>query len=285
MSQFFDKSEVRRTALKCEPIQFEGLYFYPITVEHYDVFLACESALTVRLSMLPAIYAAKNYAQAIFSMQLDAMMQGGNEGQAGYWTRFMQLLVLSLKIEPEAVGRSIQMLVDKNSPTTLKALVITQTTEDEGERLVRISPSQIGQIRELIALMNGRELPDEADNAELIQAEQDVQDLNRAFELDVNMDDLKASIAASQHIRMKELDSWTILEFDLIKNAIDREKHFMVYGIGEASGMVKFKNGNPVPSPFFNKKKENIGIISAQAFQSRVQGAIQQTDSLPNLPI
>lgn len=285
MSQFFDKSEVRRIALSGEPVLFCGLSFYPITVEHYDIFLACESALTVRLSMLPAVYAVQNYAQALFSMQIDAMMQNGEAGRLGYWSRLMQLLVLSLKINPETASQCIKMIVDKDNPKTLKALVITQTTSENGESFARITPQQIGQIRELIALMNGRELPDEADNVELIQAEQDVQELNRAFELDVNMEDLKASIAANQHIRMKELDQWTILEFDLIKNAIDRDKHFMVYGIGEASGMVKFKNGNPVPSPFFNKKKENVGIISAQAFQSRVSGAIQQTDSMPNLPI
>ena len=258
MSQFFDKSEVRRIALSGEPVPFCGLYFYPITVEHYGIFLACESALTVRLSMLPAVYAVQNYAQALFSMQIDAMMQNGEAGQLGYWSRMMQLLVLSLKINPETASQCIKMIVDKDNPKTLKALVITQTTSENGESFARITPQQIGQIRELIALMNGRELPDEADNVELIQAEQDVQELNRAFELDVNMEDLKASIAANQHIRMKELDQWTILEFDLIKNAIDRDKHFMVYGIGEASGMVKFKNGNPVPSPFFNKKKENV---------------------------
>jgi hypothetical protein len=191
--------------------------------------------------------------------------------------------MLSLRIPMDEAQFAIRMLVNPEDATDLKALVITQITEMDGEVLTRINPSQMGHIRELIALMNGVELPDEADNPELIQAEMDIQQMNQAFELDVNIDDMKATVAMNQRMRMKDLDDWTILEFDLMKQAIDREKHFMVYGIGEASGMVKFKNGNPVPSLFFNKKKESMAVISANAFQQRVGGAIQSVDELPNL--
>lgn len=284
MGQFFDKAVVRRTALKNEPYMYEGLYFYPITVERYEMFLACESALTIRLSMLPAIYAAKPYASAIFAMQVASMMQDDKDGQISrYWTMFLQLMVMSLRIPFEESQYAIKMLVNPNDATDLKALVITQITEMDGEVLTRLNPSQLGHIRELIALMNGRELPDEADNTELVQADMDIRMMNQTFDLDVNIDDMKATVAMNQKMRMKDLDDWTILEFDLLKQAIEREKHFMVYGIGEASGMVKFKNGNPVPSLFFNKKKESLAVISANAFQQRVGGAIQTVDELPNL--
>ena len=181
--------------------------------------------------------------------------------------------------------QAIKMYVNPNDNTDLQALVITQTTDIDGEVMVRLTPSKVGLLRELIALMNGVELPDEADNPELIQAEQDIRQMNQAFDLDINVDDMKATVAMNQGMRMRDLDNWSILEFNLIKQAIDRDKHFMVYGIGEASGMVKYKNGNPVPSLFFNKKQESLAVISANAFQQRVSGAIQSVDSLPNLPI
>lgn len=286
MSQFFDKAGIRSIALRNEPVKFEGLYFYPITVKQYELFLACEQALTIRLAMLPAVYAVKPYASAIFAMQINSMMRDSEGTEVvRYWTMFLQLMVMALRIPLNQAQYCLQMMVNPDDPSDLKALVVTQTTDIDGEVVARLSPTQMGQIRELIALLNGRELPDEADNAELVQAEMDIQEMNQAFELDVNIDDLKATIALNQRIRMKDLDDWSILEFDLIKQAIDREKHFMVYGIGESSGMVKFKNGNPVPSVFFNKKKDSSAVISAESFQRRVSGAIQSVDSLPNLPI
>ena len=293
MGQFFDKGIVQEKALSGEPIEFNGLFLYPLMVKQYGLFLACESALTLRMSMLPAIYAAMNYGQAIFKMQLEQMLkqlpdqqETQDDLQNGYyWTKFFQLLVCALRIPPQAATESIKMAVDPENQTVLKALIITQIT-DEGEYVVRISPSQIGQLRELIAYMNGVDIPDEADNPELVQAEQDILALQNRSDLEVNLLDLKAAIARDQRIRMKDLDEWTILEFNLIKQAIERDKHFMVCGIGEASGMVKYKNGNPFPSPFFNRKHDSAAVISAQGFQQRIQGAVASVDSLPtNLPI
>lgn len=285
MSQFFDKAEVRSIALNDEPYPFEGLYVYPITVKQYGMFLACESALSVRLSMLPAVYAARNYANALFAMQIDSILHGNEEGQQLLWSMFMNLLLMALRIPFNMAQQAVKMYVNPKNNTDLQALVITQTTDIDGEVMVRLTPSKVGLLRELIALMNGVELPDEADNPELIQAEQDIRQMNQAFDLDINVDDMKATVAMNQGMRMRDLDNWSILEFNLIKQAIDRDKHFMVYGIGEASGMVKYKNGNPVPSLFFNKKQESLAVISANAFQQRVSGAIQSVDSLPNLPI
>ena len=96
---------------------------------------------------------------------------------------------------------------------------------------------------------------------------------------------LTGHVARDQRIRIKELYEWTIYEFELIRAAIDRERRFMVFGIGENSGMVKFPKGNPYPSIFFDKPANVSGVIDAGEFTSRISGAVQTTDKLPdNLP-
>ena len=286
MGQSIDRSELKEKALRNEGYLYEGLTFYPITVKHYGVFLACESALTLRMSMLPAVYASKNFASAIFEMQIEEIMRNGKNASAGYWSKFLRLMCLSLRIPPESAAQSIQMRVNPESPKDLIALIVRQISDETGEAVIRLEPTKIARIREIIAIMNGKELPDEADNSELIQAEMDIASINAAYDLVLEIDDLKASVARDQRIRLHELDEWTILEFDLLKRAIEREKRFLVCGIGESSGMVKWKGGNPYPSPFFDRKRESSAVQSAQKFQERISGAVATTDSLPTkLPI
>ena len=281
MSQFFDKQGIRESAKTGKPYEAFGLLIYPLTVKQYDTFVSCESALTMRMSALPVIYAAKTYAQALFGMYLDEKLQ--DSPVRGSWAKFLWLLCESLHINNENLSQQVRHVVDKKDQTNLTALIITQYTS-EAENVVRLGASQIGQIREIIAELNGRHLPDESENLELIQADEDIRLLNGTVNLDVDTDDLIASVASYQHRRFYEIEEWTIWEFEKIRDAMERERRFTVSNIGEMSGMVKWERGNPYPSLFFNKQRENLGVVSAEAFQRRVSGAVQTVDALPNLP-
>jgi hypothetical protein len=174
--------------------------------------------------------------------------------------------------------------VDNQDKAKLRSVSIRQTAENE-EVAELLSPEDLTNLRGIIAEMNGRKLPDESENSELSKAEMDIR-MSGASKLDFNLDSLLASVARDQRVRIKDLYNWTIYEFELIRAAIDRERRFTVFGIGENSGMVKFPNGNPYPSIFFDKPVEVNGVIDAGAFTSRISGAVQTTDKLPdNLPI
>lgn len=281
MSQFFDKQGIRESAKTGKPYEAFGLLIYPLTVKQYDTFLSCESALTIRLSSLPVVYAAKTYAQALFGMCMDENLQDSQF--RGCWARFLVLLCESLRVNVDNLDRQIKHVVDQNDKSNLTALIVTQYTS-EAENVVRLGASQIGQIREIIAELNGRHLPDESENLELVQADEDIRLLNSTVNLEVDTDDLIASVASYQHKRIYEIEEWTIWEFEKIRDAMERERRFTVSNIGEMSGMVKWERGNPYPSLFFDKKKENLGVVSAEAFQRRVSGAVQTVDALPNLP-
>ena len=289
MSQSYQytNADIMRSAKSGEPIRFKTLYLYPLTVKDYELLWSCESALTIRMATLPVTYAIMRYPEALFAIAIDGkdvVVNGEVVARANDWLRFLMLLCASLRIPLEQMRNAIGFNVDKNDKRRLAFVTVKQFMETE-ENLEALDVSDLLELREIIAKLNGRKLPDESENAELSQADIDIRSQS-GIRLDINVDSLLASVARDQRVRIKDLLPWTIYEFELIRSAIERERRFTVYGIGENSGMVKFPKGNPFPSIFFDKPAESSAVISASEFTSRINGAVQATDKLPdNLPI
>ena len=283
----YTNSDIMRSAKSGEPIRFKTLYLYPLTVKDYELLWSCESALTIRMATLPVTYAIMRYPEALFAIAIDGkdvVVNGDVVARANDWLRFLMLICASLRIPLEQMRNAIGFNVDKNDKRRLAFVTVKQFMETE-ENLEALDVSDLLELREIIAKLNGRKLPDESENAELAQADVDIRSQS-GIRLDINLDSLLASVARDQRIRIKDLLPWTIYEFELIRSAIERERRFTVYGIGENSGMVKFPKGNPFPSIFFDKPAESSAVISASEFTSRINGAVQATDKLPdNLPI
>lgn len=283
----YTNADIMRSAKSGEPIRFKTLYLYPLTVKDYELLWSCESALSIRMATLPVTYAIMRYPEALFAIAIDGkdvVVNGEVVARANDWVRFLMLLCASLRIPLEQMRNAIGFNVDKNDKRRLAFVTVKQFMETE-ENLEALDVSDLLELREIIAKLNGRKLPDESENAELAQADVDIRSQS-GIRLDINLDSLLASVARDQRIRIKDLLPWTIYEFELIRSAIERERRFTVYGIGENSGMVKFPKGNPFPSIFFDKPAESSAVISASEFTSRINGAVQATDKLPeNLPL
>ena len=283
----YTNSDIMRSAKSGEPIRFKTLYLYPLTVKDYELLWSCESALTIRMATLPVTYAIMRYPEALFAIAIDGkdvVVNGDVVARANDWLRFLMLICASLRIPLEQMRNAIGFNVDKNDKRRLAFVTVKQFMETE-ENLEALDVSDLLELREIIAKLNGRKLPDESENAELAQADVDIRSQS-GIKLDINLDSLLASVARDQRVRIKDLLPWTIYEFELIRSAIERERRFTVYGIGENSGMVKFPKGNPFPSIFFDKPAESSAVISASEFTSRINGAVQATDKLPeNLPL
>ena len=276
MKSLTDKDMIR-CAETGEGYPFCDTVLYPITVRDYVLFNACAPALTLRLSMLPAAYATMNFAQAVFAM---AMNEELPEEQRTNFARFMHLLAMSMRVSAD----EMQIYTDANDVTKLTGIVVKQTTT-ESEELIRLEPRQLGQIRTIIAGLNGRELPDESENTELVQAEQDIRENGVNTNLKADLQDLKASVAAHYRVRLKELDDWTVYEFEKARSAIERMTRCVMCGIGEAGGMVRYEKGNPFPSLFFDREPENPALINVNDFMRRVGGAVEMSDGLPDMPM
>lgn len=270
-------TELIRCAETGEGYPFGDAVLYPITVRDYAMFNACASTLTLRLSMLPVTYAVMNFAQAIFAM---AMSDDLPDEQRTNFAKFMHLLAMSMRVSVD----DMQIYTDAQDKTKLTGIVVKQTTA-ESEELIRFDPRQMGQIREIIAAMNGRELPDESENAELVQADIDIKASGVNTSLKADVQDLKASVASHYRVRLKELNDWTIYEFEKARSAIERMTRCVICGIGEAGGMVKYEKGNPFPSLFFDREPENQALINVNDFMRRVGGAVEMSDGIPDLPM
>lgn len=271
--------EIVRCAETGEGYRFsEDVVLYPITVSDLELFYACMPVLTLRQSTLPAAYAAMPFAEAIFAMALTEEYQGTEYGSC--YARFANLLALSMRVPIQTFANPI---VDARDYRKLKALIVKQTTADS-EELIRLDTRQLGQIRSVIAALNGKDIPDESENAEIIEAESVIRSSN-GIDLNVDVADLKASVSAYYHVRMRELSDWTIYEFEKARSAIERMTRCVICGIGEAGGMVKYEKGNPFPSLFFDRKTESPALIGMADFQRRVGGAVAMADGLPDMPI
>lgn len=272
----FTDGEMERCAESGDGYRFGDLVIYPLTVRDYGAFYACMPSLTLRMSMIPAAYAVRPFAEAIFAMAMSPELREAESELSSCFARFVHLLALSARVPVE----TFQYHVDANDHTKLKAIVVKQET-DEGEDLIRLETGQLGQIRRIIAELNGKELPDEADNAELVEAEADIR--NKGItDMNVDISDLKASVAAYYHVRLREINDWTIYEFEKARSAIERMTRCVICGIGEASGMAKYEKGNPFPSLFFDRIVSSPALISASEFQRRTNGSVEMSSGFPS---
>lgn len=261
----------KRKIREGEPITCCGLTIYPIRMDFYEDFLACRDAICLRLSSLPAKYAVKDFLSAVFAMEIDARKQEGSPG-AGLFGRVLRFLILSLQLDPETldVDEMIRYRIENNE------IGIEHFLIPQGDTTVTITPAQFsGQIRQVLAELNGLKLPNEAENADLVaDYELKKQILNRGkAQLDQNTDDLIASVAYLSGIRERDILTWTVREFELRRRAIDRDKNHAAYGAAELSGMVTFKSGNPYPSWCFDAVDDSLGTVDMPELQKNISGA------------
>lgn len=258
--------------LKYEPIELNGLVYYPIKVADYEKWQACKPVLELRQGTLPAVYACMTYLQCVWALYYDAMGQEIPQGKL--WIRLAQLMFLSLRLSDEDM---IQPIGDPSDPRTITALRITKNGEQHD-----IGAFDFAQVRKLIADQNGAELPDEADNPDLIEAAQDIAAANSNVNVKADFSDMLSSVASARNVRRHELLEWPIKEFDDELKAINRRFKFFLYSIAETQG-AKFDNGNPYPTWIFEREKnEFAGLISMEKLSADHHTSfVREDDSTP----
>lgn len=263
----------RRTLIRRgEPITESELTFYPITMDYYDVFIQCKNALILRQASLPVRYLSMDYLSALFTLEIDELKSGKEPSQV--FLKVMTLLHLSLRIglNVEELYKNIEVSIEKDK-IRLKHILIKQN-----EKIVKFTPLDFStRFRQIIAEQNGLELPDEAANIDLVRDNEKLKELNnKGKSLNVNLDDLIASVAYQSKVSEKEIMTWTVREFENRKKAIDRDKRFMICGQAEMSGMVSFKNGNPAPSWQFDVLDNSLGTMESSKLQKTLSGVAEQ---------
>lgn len=265
----------RKTLIRSgQPLEALGLLFYPITMAQYDEYLLCKEALSLRLAALPVEYAFMDYLSALWSIEVNAVKN--HNVRTGMFEHAIRLLYMSLRIDynfTDVLQHHIK-LKKSNDIFAIDYLSITQN-----EKTIKITPHVFSmQIRPLIAEINGIELPDESHNIDLVESNEQLKRIKGSkITLKVNTDDLIASVAYLTHTPINDIYGWTVRNFELIRRAIDRDKHYMLYSQAEMSGMVKFNKGNPFPSWCYDVSDDSYGTMALSELQSRMGQAEQKT--------
>lgn len=263
----------RKTKIrKGEPITESELIFYPITMDYYDRFIQCKDAIILRQASLPVRYLSMNYLSALFAMEIDAIKSG--QPSASLFFKVMLMLHLSLRIGFNVDELSKNICVkEEHDKIVLDHIVIKQD-----DKIVKFTPRDFStKFRPLIAEQNGLELPDESENIDLIHDNNKLKEMaNKGKPLNINLDDLIASVAYQSKLSEKDIMSWTVREFENRKKAIERDKRYMLCGQGEMSGMVSFKNGNPSPSWCFDTLDNSLGTMEGSKLQKTLSGVAEQ---------
>ena len=269
-----------------EPIRECGLDLYPITMDHYEEFIQCKDALTLRLSSLPVRYVSLDYLSAVFALELDAIRAGTDgSGSGGFFFRLMRLFGLSLRIEmnAELLNDSVYYRNGTDGKISIEYMELTQTDADGNPNTAQITPFQFSSIlRPLIAVQNQIELPDESENAELVEAYEKKKEIEaRGVALKTDLDDLVSSVAYNSGVSDAEIMDWNVRDFENRRRAIERDKNYTLFKSAEMSGMVTFKNGNPFPSWCFDAANDTLGTMAYSELAKTLSGAAAPGAGLP----
>lgn len=233
-----------------EPVDTEGMRFWPILVEEYEEFLLARSAIDFMQQRLPRMMVNMPILQAYY--MLDSQSIEDEKIPTGLMARALLFLALSLRLgQGLPVENRIALFRPRISESgRLKSLLFSP----DGEEICEITPAAFQRLRPVLAAQNGLEIqPDDA-NPALVDAEQELAK-KKAPELVMEPESLVASVAALSGADEKEIYEWPIAKLLNRQRALHRALDYLICGIGEAQG-TKWKKGNPCPNPFFDREKE-----------------------------
>ncbi len=229
-----------------EKIVVKGLELKPISMEYYDEWLKALPVLTLRMSTLPVRYATMPFASAIYSLEVDSILNGNN---LGFLNAFCSLICLSIGEATDNINDVIKFATDKDDYSKVNYFVV-QPKDCEA---VELKPFELNAVREAIAELNGAELPDENENPELLEALQ-IKNEMLGYALEPRIIDVVDAVAYASGVRAKDIMEWTIREFETRKETIDRARRFTINAIAEGNG-ASWNGGNPVPSWIYRRAK------------------------------
>lgn len=263
----------RETAiLRYEPIELNGLVYHPLRMADYNEWQALKPVLCLRQGTLPAVYACMTYLQCVWALDYSANTSK-DLGFGGIWSALARILFLSLRLSDSDKIQAIGV-----NPNDKKAISCIRIVK--GETSHDISPMEFIGVRKLIADQNGAELPDEADNPDLVEAATDISNAN-SQQLNYSIPDMMTSVSSALGIRRKELFDWPIKEFEDEVRALRRRYGYFLASIAESQG-AKFEKGNPYPTWLFDKAKDEFaGLISMSKIQADHRATINQSDVAP----
>lgn len=265
------------------PIQTEGLTLYPIVVDHMEDFNHCRAALEFMVQSLPVAMQKIPLLSAFFQIELatSALEQDGEGKAATLFSDALVLLCFALRLgeglEREQLLERVLVITERENPANL---VEIRLITDDGEVVV-ITPAKFTRLRRIIAEQNGAKIPSEDANPQIVNAEREIA-ATKAAKIIFNHANKVAWVSALSHADEQEIYKWPILKFERRAEVLKRTLDYLTVGIGQASGMVSYKDGNPVPSPYYERETEMLPTQDISTFAAgAAQKAVMDGAKLP----
>lgn len=258
MAKAVDEAAVHRAVLSGEPIEKGGITVWGIPMRQYEEWAKCKNVWLARQSTLPVSCITLPFLDAMFALDMAAIEQTGQP--AGWLYNIMYAIGLSMRLGEDCVREQKIHIVADETEGKLECIRVHLGNGGTAD----ITSAQFTGIRKVIAWAQGDSLPDESLNDDLLQTESYLNAKNMP-QLNYSLIDLKASVALACGIQIRDTDDWSILEFETMRRAIDRNKRFLICGIGATNGC-SWEGGNPHPSWCFDRLEN--GVSSALIAQS-----------------
>lgn len=259
-----NKAIVTERVLNDEPIEVCGLKLYALPMSAYIDWNQCKSFLLARQAKFPVSCISMSYLEAVFALDVDHLKRTGK--LAGWMHAILHAIALSLRMDNDSVDKGNVTITTDETGEKLRSILIKR----QGMQDAEITPGQFNILRKVIAWAQGDDLPDESLNDELLDTENELNERSSA-KLRYDLTDLKASVALACGKQIRDVNKWSILEFEEMRRAVDRSKKHLLCAIASAQG-AKWEGGNPYPSWCFDRQDDGSGaLVSASKFDGTAQ--------------
>lgn len=261
--------EIQDKIDRYEPVTVEGIKLYPVRVSESLAFEFGRMALECVQQSLPVAYLSVPLLTAFYQMDLEALQTTGQV--SGWMSSAIALLFLCLRLgegmEPMERAKRTLILPDENNSQKLREI---RFLTEEGP--VSVTPRTFARLRPVIAAQNGIRLPSDTANPEILKMEAMM--AKKELEgLEIRLSDKVIFAAQGCGLPEEEVWGWPILKLDRNVEILRRRLDYLAVTTGQMSGMVSFKDGNPVPSPYWGRKRS--GLASMQSLGSVGNGAAE----------
>lgn len=249
-------TRIKKQTAKFLPIETEGITLYPVTVDDLEEFRPCVPALEFMRQSLPVALLQMPLLNAFYQLEMISSERREADRKAvSLFSDTLYALCLALRLgrcmdRNEVLATRVRLLPEKDHPENIERIFFIA---DDGD-IYTITPRQYERIRPVLCAQNGVKLYAENENPELIYAER-VLRAAKAPKLEDDPAKMVAWCAALCHAEESEIYGWPLLKFLNRCEVLQRSMDYVIFGIGAASGFVKYENGSPVPSPIFAKKE------------------------------
>lgn len=235
-----------------KPEEWNGLLVHPVRMRDYPMFLAARESITAMQQTFPYPYSTMRYLEALYGME-------------HLFSRLALLLALVFGFSTQ----NALPIYPRTRGDRLEGLLVAQ-----GERKGEITPRNFGELRALIARQNGIELPDETENAELVEAQRELS-RREAVPLKADVESLVYAVAIQARADPLEVLGWTVRRFQATERALDRWVGHQTASAALAAGG-KFKGGNPYPSWKYDREERRNAMEPLSALSGRLSGSVEK---------